>query len=174
MAKSGEFRCSKCGRVFAMAAHLGRHTNTMHAPRGRQAPRRLGVSPAGRRAVDGRTRLLGELQACRADLAAQAATISSQLASIDEIMIQLGGVPHPGRVARAPRGRRGVRAGSLRDHIERVLRARRGPVQVRDVTAAVLRAGFKSRDKELSKSVGKCLTSMPGVVKVARGTFRLK
>ena len=45
---------------------------------------------------------------------------------------------------------------------------------VKDVTAAVLKAGYKSRDRTLGHSVAKWLAAMPNVVKVARGQYRLR
>ncbi len=43
---------------------------------------------------------------------------------------------------------------------------------VKDVTTAVRKAGYKSKNKTLDKSVGVALSEMPGVKKVGRGTFR--
>ncbi len=31
MARKKTFKCSRCGKSFSMAAHLGRHTSTIHA-----------------------------------------------------------------------------------------------------------------------------------------------
>ena len=50
----------------------------------------------------------------------------------------------------------------------------RGPMTIKEVTAAVLRAGFESRNMELPKTVGKFLAAMPNVVKVDRGVYRMK
>lgn len=179
MSKKGRFQCSRCGRSFAMAAHLGRHTSTMHAPQGGSSARRAVLGPArglamGRPGADGRGRLLQQLQASRTEIAAQAAALDAQLAALDSVLTLLGGVRRPGRPPRAGGRPRAARAGTLRGYIEQVLRAQRGPVLVRDLTAAVLKAGFKSRDTRLAHTVGKCLVSMPGVGKVGRGLYRLK
>lgn len=42
MARTGSFRCSKCGRTFSMAAHLARHMSAGHGAggRGRKKKRR--------------------------------------------------------------------------------------------------------------------------------------
>ncbi len=56
----------------------------------------------------------------------------------------------------------------------RVLAAHRGPMIVRDIAAAVLKAGYKSRDKTLGHTVGKLLAAMPNAVRVARGQYRLR
>jgi hypothetical protein len=178
MAKKNSFRCPLCGRTFAMAAHLGRHSATTHAakdrPPTRRAPGRPAKATIGRQTHDGRLRLLQELQVARADLAAQAAELNTQLMGLDEVLALLGG---PARIDVAPgmrAGRRISAPGTLREHIERVLHARRGPLHVREITTAVLRAGFKSRDKALTRSVGKTLRRMPNVVKAGRGTYRTK
>jgi hypothetical protein len=179
MTKQGKFRCSKCGRVFAMAAHLGRHTATIHSPKGqlpigRAVGKSVGFPFAGARGNDGRVRLLRQLQASRTDIAAEAAAATARLAAIDEVLALFGGSARASVAPRKQRIRGAARPGTLREYIGQVLGTRRGPVPVREITAGVLRAGFKSRDKELTKSVGKCLLRMPGVVKVARGTFQLK
>lgn len=45
---------------------------------------------------------------------------------------------------------------------------------VKDVTAAVVRAGYQTRNRTLGKSVGIALAQMPNVTKLGRGTFKLK
>jgi hypothetical protein len=45
---------------------------------------------------------------------------------------------------------------------------------VKDVTAAILKAGYKSRDKTLGHTVGRLLATMQHVVKVARGQYLLR
>jgi hypothetical protein len=42
------------------------------------------------------------------------------------------------------------------------------------ITAAVLEAGYKSRDKTLGHTVAKLLAAMPNMVRVARGQYRLR
>jgi hypothetical protein len=178
MAKKGKFQCSQCGRSFALAAHLGRHSATTHAakkrPPARRAPGRPAKATIGRQTNDGRLRLLQQLQAVRADIAAQAAALNTQLMGLDDVLALLGG---PARMSVAPGkhdGHRTSAPGTLREHIARVLHAHRRPLHVKEITAAVVRAGYKSRDKELTKSIGKYLVSMPGVIKVGRGTYLMK
>ncbi len=45
---------------------------------------------------------------------------------------------------------------------------------IKAVTAAVLKAGCKSRNKDLPKTVGKDLAAIPNVVNVDRGVYRMK
>jgi len=73
---------------------------------------------------------------------------------------------------RAKPGASGYRPGSLKAHIQQVLQAHGGVMAVEDVTAAVCKAGFKSKDKTLARSVGVALRGMRDVKKVGRGTFR--
>ena len=41
MARKKTFKCSKCGKSFSMAAHLGRHASTIHAsPKKKAAAKR--------------------------------------------------------------------------------------------------------------------------------------
>ncbi len=47
-----------------------------------------------------------------------------------------------------------------------------GPMAVKEVAAVVLKAGHKSKNRALPKTVGKYLAAMPGVQKVGHGTFR--
>jgi len=189
MAKTGSYKCSACGRTFAMAAHLGRHRNTMHAARkGKKAARkgagktaagpRVGrvVSAAARRRPGpgpGTAGVVGQLRAYRDNLAAQRAQVDSQLAAVNGVLSALGATATVARVT-GQRRTPGARGASLRDFIERVLRARRGPMAVKDVTAAILKAGYKSRDKTLRHTVGRLLATMQHVVKVARGQYLLR
>ena len=63
------------------------------------------------------------------------------------------------------------RSGSLASYIERVLASGRA-MTVKEITEAVLQAGYVSRNKTLAKSVGALLGKMPGVTRVARGQYR--
>ena len=115
------------------------------------------------------------MQEYRSDLLAQRAHVNSQIDAIDRALAAMGGtVRAPTRKPGRGRRRGGRRAGSLKSHIERVLQTRGGAMAVKDVTAGVLKAGFKTRNKTLAKSVGVALGQMPNVRKVSRGMFRLK
>jgi hypothetical protein len=177
MAQSGKFRCKSCGRVFGMAAHLGRHMNTLHARAGRPAPSRSSVRPVPPRArgpvVDVMAGILRELSARRAELTAQRATLESRAMALDRAITALGGAVAGAKVHHRGNRRRAIHEGSLPAYIRRVLHAHRKPMTIKEVTAAVLKAGLKSRNKELPKTVGKYLAKLPGVTKVARGVFRL-
>ncbi len=174
-----------------MAPHLGRHMSTIHgakkgkktpkkkaarrAPRPKQgriartAPRQSGTTGTGIAGV------IRELSAYRDQLAAQRAEVDSQIAAVEGALAALGAAVGPA-MTRATSLRRGAgfRQGSLKDHIARVLGARRGPMSVKDITAAVRAAGYRTKNKTLDKSVGNALGEMRQVVKVARGQYRLR
>ena len=65
-------------------------------------------------------------------------------------------------------------SGSLKDFILRVLRGRVRPMRVKDITAAVRKAGYATKNRTLDKSVGNALAATPQIVKVARGQYRLR
>ena len=172
MAKKGTFNCSACGRTFAMAAHLGRHMSTMHARKGK----RTVPAATTRRSVmtDWARPVLDRLRACRDELAAQRAALDAQVAALDQAIAALGGSVASVKVHRGGRRRPAVRKGTLPAYISQVLHAHHGPMAVKEVAVAVLKAGYKSRDKTLPKTVGKYLAAMPGVQKVGRGVYRAK
>ncbi len=180
MAKKGKFKCSACGRSFGRAAHLGRHMSTVHAPKGKR------VAPAakakrvkrpsttlGLGGAEALAAVVGDIQRYRDEVAAQRAALDSQMAGLDQALAVLGaGAPARKAPPRKGRGGAGYRPGSLKAHIQQVLQAHGCAMAVKDVTAAVCKAGFKSKDKALARSVGVALRGMRDVKKVGRGTFR--
>jgi uncharacterized C2H2 Zn-finger protein len=183
-----KFKCPKCDRTFSMAAHLGRHLNTMHAMKKRKktakkkhakrAARKM-VRRAARRvrpaAGGAEAPLLRQMQVYRDNLVAEHTRVASRIDALDRALAALGAATRPpaGRPARGPRGV-GVRRGSLKYYVDRVLRSSGSAMAVKDVTTAVRKAGYKSKNKTLAKSVGIAMTQMPNVAKVSRGVFRLK
>lgn len=119
------------------------------------------------------------LQAVRDSLLAERQRVSEQLATIEDMLAGSGaGRLAAPRAAVGPRaaggrggGRRGVRAGSLKDYIYKVLADGR-VMAVKDITSAVMKAGYKTRNKTLGKSVGNALATMPRIKRVTRGKFR--
>ncbi len=188
MAQTGEFKCPKCDRSFAMAPHLGRHMSTIHgAKKGkktakkkmRRGPQRGRTARAAPRQPAptgaGLAGAVGQLRAYQDELAGQRAQIEAQLAAVESALSALGATASVATRRVTTRGRgAAARQGSLKDHIARVLGARSGPMAVKDVAAAVLKAGYKSRDKTLAHTVGKLLAAMPNTVRVARGQYRLR
>lgn len=46
---SKKFKCPKCDRTFSMAAHLARHTSTMHATNRKNAAKKKSSSKSGKK-----------------------------------------------------------------------------------------------------------------------------
>jgi hypothetical protein len=118
----------------------------------------------------------GELRAQRSALDAQIHAVENALA----VMGSPGALPRVGRGPGRPPGRRagggrgrGPRPGSLKSYVLDVLTGS-GVMAVKDITAGVLAAGYKTKNRTLAKSVGIALTELKNVAKVGRGRFRLK
>ena len=175
MAKTGKFKCSACSRTFSMAAHLGRHMTTIHGAKGAQAKVKSRVQPRQnlRSGIDG---VVAQIRTYRDKLATERAEIDSQLDAMDNALATLDGTVRPAmkHVAGGRRGGGGARAGSLKEFVLRVLRGRARPMRVKDITAAVRKAGYATKNRTLEKSVGNALAATPQVVKVARGQYRLR
>jgi hypothetical protein len=147
----------------------------------RKYTRRMAPRPAG---LAGMTGAVGSLQDYRAELAAQRGALDVQIQAVDSALAVMGA---PVAARRAKAGRRGpgrppgrataagktFRPGSLKACLANVLSGG-GIMAVKDITAGVLKSGYKSKNKTLAKSVGIALTEMKGVAKVGRGRFRLK
>ena len=181
MAKRKSIMCPKCDRTFLMAAHLGRHMSTMHAPKGTRVAlavkAKVGPRPSatpGLGGADGLAAVGSSIQRYRDELAAQRAALDAQVAALDQALAALGGSVASVQVRRGGRRSPAFRAGTLPAYIGRVLHAHRGAMAVQEVTAAVLKAGYKSRDKALPKTVGKYLAAMPGVKRIGHGLYRAK
>ncbi|TWT40004.1 hypothetical protein RAS1_43970 [Phycisphaerae bacterium RAS1] len=146
--------------------------------------RRSASSGAGRKPGRGGRRaggasqvndVVGMLTGYHRSLLAQRATLDQQLAAVAQALSAMGETtvaPPAARAARG-RGRRGPRAGSLKEYIIKVLTTG-GVMAVKDITKSVVRAGYDTKNKTLAKSVGNSLADMPQVAKVGRGKFRLK
>jgi hypothetical protein len=176
MPKKGDFKCTACGRTFKMAAHLGRHMSTLHGRPGRKAARPGRPAAAViRSGGGGLPELVRDIQSYRDELGAQRMELDAQVARLDEVLAALGGSA-PAKPAAPRRGRAagGFRAGSLKTYVERVLGSSGAPMSVKNITAAVRKAGYKTKNKTLAKSVGNALADMRNVGKVSRGMFRLK
>lgn len=130
-------------------------------------------------------RLIVELHSERAALDAQRRTIDGQIAALERAMIALNGAAPRGRAPGTGPARRMAKAaagpapsahrrGSLKEFIGKALAAGGRVMSVKEITAAVVRGGYKSKNKTLAKSVGIALTEMSEVRKVGRGRFRLK
>jgi len=192
MAKAA-FKCPKCDRSFSMKAHLARHMNTIHAsPKRRKAAakkrakraklagkkrvvkRKARVLSARKAPASGGLRMLREMKVYHADLTAMRSSLDAQIGAIEAAMeamtgIQAKAAPRPKR--RAPVRGRG-RAGSLKDSVVGVLRKHRTPMSPRELSSAVVRAGYKTKAKDLTKAISNILPQLKMVKKVGRGMYR--
>jgi len=185
MAKRKTLKCSKCDRKFSMAAHLARHMSTTHgAKKAATSSRKRRVLPAervagsaasvqGGFAASGFEDLIDELRAYRRSLDAQRQQLDENVAAIDAALTVLGAAITKPVVARHKRGK-GPSAGTLKDHIARVLRGRSKGLSRKDITVAVLKAGYKSKSKTLNHAISKALADMKNVSRVGRGVYRLR
>ena len=115
------------------------------------------------------------LQSYRNQLLQRPEQIDAQLQAIEQIMAGMGGMAmrSTGRAGQSNfAAGRGARAGSLKEFIVQVLRGR-GVMRVAEITNAIKRAGYKTKNKTLSHSVSVALTEIPGAKKVGRGQFRM-
>lgn len=191
---SGSFKCSKCDRSFKMAAHLARHQRSHGG--GRKSPiaskgiKRGPGRPKGSRNTrpstmmstgSGPAHLLSQMQAYCSDLFAQRATLDTQIAKIEDALSTLGGAMPagraigtrrgPGRPKGSMRSTGGPRPGTLKDVIVRVLSQRSSPLAPKDIADSVIRAGYKTKTKDLSKTVSNTLPTMKNVKRVDRGLY---
>jgi hypothetical protein len=151
------------------------------------AQRRVGGRHMGRRGRPvGMTGAIHSLQGYHADLVRQRDTLDGQIHAVENALVVIGVPRAYGRPAGAPVGRRrgrrpgrpraggrAPRPGSLKAYILDVMTGS-GVMAVKEITAGVLSAGYRTKNRTLAKSVGIALTEMKNVAKVGRGRFRLK
>ena len=124
--------------------------------------------------------MVRQLTAYRAALMAQQADLQTQIDQLGEALDALGAAPTaargPGRKPRVKRagkrgGARGRREGSLKTYILRVL-SKGGEQKVKDIAAAVRRAGYKTGSANFGNQVSNALAQMEEVTKTGRGMYK--
>lgn len=195
--------CPKCSRKFSMPAHLARHMNTIHAAGGAKkamSGKRIGrpkgstkrpATVAAGTSFGGPARLLSDMHAYHSDLSAQRMTLDAQIEAVANAMQTLGGgTPAMARPAKSkgavklgrPKGsgaRRGrppgqaPRKGSLKDYIVRVLGQVSKPLSPNDIGTRVVKAGFKTKAKDLTKAVSNTLPTLKNIQRVGFGQYKL-
>lgn len=191
---SSAFKCSKCDRSFKMAAHLARHQRShgggSKAPTATKRMKRRPGRPKGSLNArpmtamstgGGPAHLVSQMQAYHSDLFAQRASLDMQIAGIENAMNSLGGATPaaraigvrrgPGRPKGSTKIAGGPRAGTLKDVIVRVLSQRSSPLAPKDIADSVIKAGYKTKTKDLSKTVSNTLPTMKNVKRVDRGLY---
>lgn len=196
-------KCTKCSRKFNMPAHLARHMNTIHAtaaskakrkaagkgkrrvgrPRGPAAGRPVRTSVARSSMGDAASRLLSDMQAFQNNLLSQRNSLDSEIDSLARAMEAFGGsagatrTPAKRKVGRpAGRGRpRGAapREGSLKSYIVRVLKQNSKPLSPNDIGTRVVKAGFKTKAKDITKAVSNTLPQLGNIKRIGFGMYKL-
>ena len=167
----------------------GRRRNMKGAGAG--SVRRAGRGRALARGVAGdvSTRVIGELQAYHGDLLGERVSLDARIGAVARAMAELGAAAPAGPAKRMKRAKtkvkaaarvkmgrppaRGARPGSLRDYIVRVLRQKTTGMSPRDIGASVVKAGFKTKAKDITKAVSNTLPQVRGVKKVGFGIYKL-
>jgi len=107
------------------------------------------------------------------ELALQRSLIDEQMEGIENAMRALGQVSIilPGQRKRGrPKGS-GGQEGSLKFMIVKVLKAAGGPLSPKEISDGVLKAGYKTAAKNLTKAVSNALPEMPVLKKKGRGLY---
>lgn len=192
MATRKKFKCSRCDRTFAMAAHLARHKNASHGSRKVKAAGRKGKAVSAKRrepkprAVrnkfpaasparsDGSGGVLRAMASFITELSAQRNAIDAQITGMQNAMSMLNGAgkTFSGGARRGRPPGSGGRANSLKPVILRVLRQRSTPLSPREIATAVVKVGYQTKSTNLTKAVSNVLPQMTGVRKVGRGQYR--
>ena len=187
-----KLKCSRCSRMFSMPAHLARHMNTTHAsPAARAARQRM----AGRKGRPGRrpgatavlsggdvaftdsANLLSGIQSYRENLLARRDQIDLELSALGNALSALGSAQTgPAKSGGQKRGRRGAgaREGSLKSFIVKVLGRQSTPATPKEIAFKVMRSGYKSRAKDLTKAVSNALPELKAIKKVGFGRYSLR
>jgi len=118
----------------------------------------------------------------KARLLQRRAELSAELAQIDKALAVLGGAATP--AAKAPRqkptvapkhrvdGRSGPRPGmTLGNVMEKILRDKGEPMQVKDIVAAVMASDYPSKSKHLRSMANQTLSNDKRFRKVDRGMY---
>ena len=133
-------------------------------------------------AGDGAARLISQMKNYYSQLTSRRAHLEAQISGLESAMTSLGGGASRGKRGRPAgttvrrgrpvgSGRRMARAGSLKDMIGRVLRQGSRPQSPRDIATSVVRAGYKTKTRDLSRAVSNALPQMRGIRRVGRGLY---
>jgi uncharacterized C2H2 Zn-finger protein len=170
--RKGERRAKRKVRRLKGRAKKVVRAKAVRRPMRRRPVRRRA---ARRAAAAGTSGLARQLQAHRRALSAEHAELEAQIAAVTGALKSLGGAAAPepaGRGRRRPVRRRAARAGSLKGFILKVLRQSGKPLGPADIAARVVRAGYKTKAKNLPNMVSNALSKTAGVRKAGRGLYR--
>ncbi len=154
--------------------------------RGRRPMRRVGaVRSMG---FEGSTRLIVEMQTYHGDLLLQRTSLDGQIDAVARAMEAMGSTTPAraprkaksagrkftgrGRAAARPKSGKGPRTGSLRDYITRVLRQNKKGLSPREIGTRVIKAGFKTKAKDITKAVSNTIPKVKSVKRIGFGVYR--
>ncbi len=187
-----KLKCSRCSRTFSMPAHLARHMNTTHATGAERAARqrmdgrkgKAGRRPGATAVLAGgdvsftdSADLLSGIQAYHEGLLARRDQIDREVSALGNALSALVSTSaSPAKIGAPKRGRRGagVREGSLKSFILKVLGRRSTPATPKEIASGVMRIGYNSRAKDLSTAVSNALPELKAVKKVGFGLYSLR
>jgi hypothetical protein len=126
---------------------------------------------------DGSVRVIGEMQAYHSELLAQRTSLDAQIDAFARAMETVGATTPRRMVRRKPAKRRtatarGVRPGSLKDYIGRVLSQSSKPMRPGEIGVSVKKAGFKTKAKNITKAISNTIPAMTNVKKVGFGLYQ--
>lgn len=153
----------------------GRKKKRVRGRKKKVARRKVRRRTARRRATGGLGGLIRQLEAHHRALSAQHAGLAAEIASVDGAIQAIGAVgpvPRAGR-SRGRALRRAPRPGSLKDTIVKVLQLEGKPMGPAQIAAGVVKAGYRTRAKNLPNMVSNTLSKMPQVTKAGRGLYRV-
>ena len=161
-------------------------------PKGR--PRATTASRAGASA-GGAANVIAAMTAYHGELVAERSSLDNAITTIATAMDAMGGTGAParkrGRKPGRPPGRpaakrgrakkrkagrpagggRGLRAGSLPDFVIKTLSATGRPMSPADIASEVVKAGYKTKSKDLAKAVSNALPNLRRIKKTGRGMY---
>ena len=138
---------------------------------------------------DGAARVISEMQSYHDTLLAQRAGIEGEIGVIADAMRSLGSRAAGKSTARTP-GKRGpgrppgkskatsskggsFRTGTLKDYIVRVLKQNTKPLSPNDIGTRILKTGFKTKAKDLTKAISNTLPQLKEVERLGFGKYTL-
>ncbi|MCH7870338.1 MAG: hypothetical protein IID33_01430 [Planctomycetes bacterium] len=132
---------------------------------------------------DAASRLLSDMQTFHGDLLSRRNSLDSEIDGLARAMEAFGGsggtTPSRGtrKVGRPagsgrPRGS-APREGSLKSFIVRVLKQNSKPLSPNDIGTRVVKAGFKTKAKDITKAVSNTLPQLNNVKRIGFGMYKM-
>jgi len=185
--------------IHGMGARKKKTKGKVGRPKATSAKRlgrpKVRVARTGATTGLGTPRFIGEMKAYQDALLTQRASLDAQIDAVGRAMTEIGLATtatrritkkrakprikarvkaRVKRIAEA-KGRAGgkTRTGSLRDYIGRVLKQRTKPMSPAEIGTSVVKAGFKTKAKDITKAVSNTIPKMSNVKKVGFGKYKV-